>query len=111
MTAETPRGMSPRIRLALFGVAVLVVLPGVVRVAGQMPGFGVHPLPYGDAINAAAPPERHVTNMTSAVNFDYRGFDTLGEECCCAGSAASSGAPGPAAPGTVRCCPARTRRR
>ncbi len=80
MTAETPRGMSPRIRLVLFAAAVLIVLPGVVRVAAHMPGFGAHPLPYGDAINAAAPPERHVTNMTSAVNFDYRGFDTLGEE-------------------------------
>jgi len=80
MSAATPRGMSPRMRLVLFALAVLAVLPGVVHVAGHMPQFGAHPLPYGDAINAAAPPERHVTNMTSAVNFDYRGFDTLGEE-------------------------------
>lgn len=45
-----------------------------------MPRFGAHPLPYGDAINHFAPIERHVTNMVSAVNFDYRGIDTLGEE-------------------------------
>lgn len=45
-----------------------------------MPTFGAHPLPYGDAINAAGISERHVTNMVTAVNFDYRGFDTLGEE-------------------------------
>lgn len=45
-----------------------------------MPSFGNHPLLYGDVINNAAPIERHVTNMVSAVNFDYRGFDTLGEE-------------------------------
>jgi multicomponent Na+:H+ antiporter subunit B len=45
-----------------------------------MPRFGDHPLPYGDAINRLAPVERHVTNMVTAVNFDYRGFDTLGEE-------------------------------
>ncbi|HTH96698.1 MAG TPA: MnhB domain-containing protein [Stellaceae bacterium] len=45
-----------------------------------MPAFGDHPLPYGDAINALAPIQRHVTNMVSAVNFDYRGLDTLGEE-------------------------------
>ena len=45
-----------------------------------MPVFGSHPLPYGDIINRLAPVQRHVTNMVSAVNFDYRGFDTLGEE-------------------------------
>ncbi len=37
-------------------------------------------MPYGDAINHAAPAERHVTNMVAAVNFDYRALDTLGEE-------------------------------
>ena len=31
-------------------------------------------------INAVAVAERHLTNMATAVNFDYRGFDTLGEE-------------------------------
>jgi multicomponent Na+:H+ antiporter subunit B len=35
-----------------------------------MPQFGAHPLPYGDTINGAAPPERHVTNMASVANFD-----------------------------------------
>ena len=80
MTAATPRGMGTRTRLILFILTVQAVLPGVVHVAGHLPRFGSHPLPYGDAINAAAPVERHVTNMTSAVNFDYRGFDTLGEE-------------------------------
>ena len=80
MTRPTPRGMSPRARLVLFALAGLCVLPGVARVALHMPQFGAHPLPYGDAINAAAPGERRLTNMVSAVNFDYRGFDTLGEE-------------------------------
>jgi multicomponent Na+:H+ antiporter subunit B len=80
MTDATPRGLGPRIRLALFAAAVLIALPGFVHVATRMPTFGAHALPYGDAINHAAPAERHVTNMTSAVNFDYRGFDTLGEE-------------------------------
>ena len=45
-----------------------------------MPAFGAHSMPYGDAINRDAPVQRHVTNMVSAVNFDYRGFDTVGEE-------------------------------
>ena len=72
--------MSPRIRLVIFALACLILLPAVAHVAWHMPPFGAHPLPYGDAINAAATAQRHVTNMVSAVNFDYRGFDTLGEE-------------------------------
>ncbi len=72
--------MSRTARLILFLLACLCLAPGVVMLALHMPAFGAHPLPYGDAINAAAPAERHVTNMVSAVNFDYRGFDTLGEE-------------------------------
>ena len=72
--------MSPRLRLILFAVACLCLVPAVFHVARTMPTFGAHPLPYGDAINAAAPVQRHVSNMVSAVNFDYRGFDTLGEE-------------------------------
>ncbi len=74
------RTIAPQTRRWLFLLACLCVLPGVVHVAGSMPTFGAHPLPYGDAINAVAFHERHVTNMVSAVNFDYRGFDTLGEE-------------------------------
>ena len=72
--------MTPRFRLVLFALACLCLVPAVLHVALAMPVFGAHPLPYGDAINAAAPGERHVSNMVSAVNFDYRGFDTLGEE-------------------------------
>jgi multicomponent Na+:H+ antiporter subunit B len=35
---------------------------------------------YGQVVNADAVPERSTTAVVSAVNFDYRGFDTLGEE-------------------------------
>ena len=72
--------MSPRIRLVVFALACVCLLPAVLHVAMHMPLFGDHAMPYGDAINRVAPIERHVTNMVSAVNFDYRGFDTLGEE-------------------------------
>ena len=72
--------MSRGARLVLFVIAVLMLAPAGWRIASRMPTFGDHPLPYGDAINAAAPAERHVSNMVSAVNFDYRGLDTLGEE-------------------------------
>ncbi len=72
--------MTPRLRLVLFAIACACLLPAVLSVAMHMPRFGDHAMPYGDAINAVAPAERHVTNMVSAINFDYRGFDTLGEE-------------------------------
>ena len=45
-----------------------------------LPGFGNYPGPYGNIINAICVYERHTTDAVTAVNFDYRGFDTLGEE-------------------------------
>ena len=45
-----------------------------------LPGFGHYPGPYGDILNAVCVYERHVTDVVTGVNFDYRGFDTLGEE-------------------------------
>ena len=72
--------MTRHARIALFVLAWLVLLPAIGVLAYQIPAFGTHPLPYGDLINQVAPPERHVSNTVSAVNFDYRGFDTLGEE-------------------------------
>ena len=72
--------MSHRGRLILMILAALVLIPASFKLAVNMPTFGAHPLPYGDAINDLAPKERKVTNAVTAVNFDYRGFDTLGEE-------------------------------
>jgi multicomponent Na+:H+ antiporter subunit B len=45
-----------------------------------LPGFGRYPGPYGDLINVIAVPQTMATGVVSAVNFDYRGIDTLGEE-------------------------------
>lgn len=72
--------MTRTARLLLFALSCLVLAPATLALAWHMPAFGAHPLPYGEAINAVATAERHVTNMVSAVNFDYRGIDTLGEE-------------------------------
>src|SRR5690348_13918755 len=72
--------MSTPIRLFGFLVAAVILIVAIVHIAAHMPRFGQHPLPYGDAVNRLGPPERHVSNMVSAVNFDFRGFDTLGEE-------------------------------
>ncbi len=72
--------MTPGVRLVMFAAALVCIAVPLPRVIGAMPAFGAHPLPYGDVVNRIAPVERHVTNMVSAVNFDIRGFDTLGEE-------------------------------
>ena len=72
--------MSVRARLLLLLASTFILLPAVVILALRMPTFGDHKLPYGDAINQDAPAQRHVSNMVSAVNFDYREFDTMGEE-------------------------------
>lgn len=45
-----------------------------------LPGFGNYPGPYGFIINRVAVAQTNATGVVSAVNFEYRGFDTLGEE-------------------------------
>ena len=45
-----------------------------------LPGFGNYPGPYGDIINHVAVAQTNATGVVSAVNFEYRGFDTVGEE-------------------------------
>jgi multicomponent Na+:H+ antiporter subunit B len=41
---------------------------------GEFHGF------YGQLLNEIAVPQRHTTNVVTAIVFDYRGFDTMGEE-------------------------------
>lgn len=72
--------MSPRARTSLFVGAALVLAAVLVRALAGLPDVGVYVGPYGDVINAAVVSERHTTAAVSAVNFDYRAFDTLGEE-------------------------------
>jgi multicomponent Na+:H+ antiporter subunit B len=45
-----------------------------------LPGFGRYPGPYGYIINNVAVAHTKATGVVSAVNFEYRAFDTLGEE-------------------------------
>lgn len=45
-----------------------------------LPYFGHYPGPYGDVINRVAVGQTNATGVVSAVNFEYRGFDTVGEE-------------------------------
>ena len=72
--------MTPLVRNGLLALSALAILPGFVKLAGALPPFGEADNAYGDAVNALGPKLRHVSNMVSAINFDVRGFDTLGEE-------------------------------
>lgn len=72
--------MSVRARTVLLALAFMALAPAIWRVAIALPGFG-HPTSlYGATVNALVPAARRVSNMVSAVNFDVRGIDTLGEE-------------------------------
>ncbi|HTU26697.1 MAG TPA: MnhB domain-containing protein [Pirellulales bacterium] len=69
-----------RVRTPLVLVAAAALFSLLVWGLGDLPGVGEYAGPYGDVIIRAARNERHVLNAVAAVNFDYRGFDTLGEE-------------------------------
>lgn len=72
--------MSERTRTIVFGISATGLAALLTGGLLRLPPFGAYPGPYGDVINAEAVSERHLTNMASTVNFDYRAFDTLGEE-------------------------------
>lgn len=60
-----------------FAVAFLILFWFAIR---GIPDIGNYNGAYGVVLNAVAVKERHSTDVVSAVNFDYRAFDTLGEE-------------------------------
>jgi multicomponent Na+:H+ antiporter subunit B len=72
--------MSSRARTALVGVSGTAILLLALWAVAGLPAFGNYPGPYGTVLNTVAPHERQIPNIVTAVNFDYRGFDTLGEE-------------------------------
>jgi multicomponent Na+:H+ antiporter subunit B len=85
MAAETEPARRPgelsfaaRKRLFLAGAAGLAALM-LWGLAGLPDYRDFTPL-YGQVMNQVAVEERSTTAVVTAVNFDYRGFDTLGEE-------------------------------
>jgi multicomponent Na+:H+ antiporter subunit B len=67
-----------RRRIFLIGAAGLTAL--LVWGLSGLPDFGTRLPLYGGLVNHLAVPQRSATDVVTAVNFDYRGFDTLGEE-------------------------------
>ena len=72
--------MTPRLRLWFFAVAAAGLVACYLWAFSGLPGFGNYPGPYGQEILRQAVEQTHATGVVSAVNFEYRGFDTVGEE-------------------------------
>jgi multicomponent Na+:H+ antiporter subunit B len=72
--------MTPSQRRWIFLIAAAGLLAFFVWGLLGLPGFGRYPGPYGFIINRIALRQTFATGTVSAVNVDYRGFDTLGEE-------------------------------
>ena len=62
----------------LFSAMALAVVFGMAY--SHFPPIGYVQSNYGDLVNSITVPELHITDAVSAVNFNIRGFDTLGEE-------------------------------
>jgi multicomponent Na+:H+ antiporter subunit B len=72
--------MSERVRVRVFLVFGGLFFGLYCFAALNLPPWGYYRGPYGDMIARLAVYERHATDAVNAINYDYRGFDTLGEE-------------------------------
>jgi multicomponent Na+:H+ antiporter subunit B len=63
---------------------ILVALGGLVALylwgLSGLPHFGSYHGPYGFIVDGITERQTHATGIVSAINFFYRGFDTVGEE-------------------------------
>jgi multicomponent Na+:H+ antiporter subunit B len=72
--------MTPRTRRWVFLAGMAGLAAFYLWGLRGLPGFGRYPGPYGDIINRIAVGQTNATGVVSAINFEYRGFDTVGEE-------------------------------
>jgi multicomponent Na+:H+ antiporter subunit B len=77
--------MSRPLRFAVLGIGLAGVAVLLGLAFARMPGSGTGAHPYRDAAVAAAV-AHDTANVVSAVNFDQRGLDTMGEETILFGS-------------------------
>ncbi len=70
--------LGARVVVFFAGALPLALLLGRALIA--LPPSGKGGSSYGDLIVGAAVDERHATDVVTAINFDYRGVDTMGEE-------------------------------
>jgi multicomponent Na+:H+ antiporter subunit B len=72
--------MTRPVRIGLFAVSAAGLSALLLWAVAGLPGFGDYKGRYGATLNKVTVSERHATNVVTAIVFDYRGFDTLGEE-------------------------------
>jgi multicomponent Na+:H+ antiporter subunit B len=72
--------MTRTVRLVFFAFSAAGLAALLLWAAAGLPDFGGYHHAYGRVLNSVAIGERHTTNTVTAIVFDYRGFDTLGEE-------------------------------
>ncbi len=72
--------MTERVRVRVFLVFGTLFFGLFCYASANLPAWGFYRGPYGDFIANLAVYERHATDAVNAINYDYRGFDTLGEE-------------------------------
>lgn len=72
--------MTRAIRRSFFLLSAVLLILVFWNGYSKLPPIGAITGIYGDTVNAITVSERHITDAVTAVNFDIRGFDTLGEE-------------------------------
>ncbi|HTU73046.1 MAG TPA: MnhB domain-containing protein [Trebonia sp.] len=72
--------MTPAARRLVFLVGAAGLAVFYLFGLSGLPGFGRYPGPYGFIVNRVTVAQTNATGVVSAVNFEYRGFDTVGEE-------------------------------
>lgn len=67
-------------RYLVGGLGIVLVVAALALAATGLPGFGHYSHAYGRVVAQHSQPDRSVSNAVVMTAFDYRGFDTLGEE-------------------------------
>ncbi|HET9078795.1 MAG TPA: MnhB domain-containing protein [Acidimicrobiales bacterium] len=69
-----------RLRVGVFAGAAGALGGFLLWALAGLPSFGDYHGTYGRLLNQVGVAQRHASNVVGAIVFDYRGFDTLGEE-------------------------------
>ncbi len=72
--------MTRRTRLAVFGVGAAALAAVLAVGLAGLPAFGDYHGVYGLVLAHVTVAQRHATDVVTAINFDYRALDTMGEE-------------------------------
>src|SRR5579884_3444901 len=72
--------MSARVRTIFFLCSAAGLVAIFIWGFLDLPPLGDYRGPYGNVVTQLAVYERHATDVVNAINYDYRAFDTLGEE-------------------------------